>query len=229
MDLKSFAPLKQNGQLYTNSTDKDNILNQQFQSVFTPKTPLKLRQLSRMVVQDFINGGILHQSQIPGKTLYSVSQMPIITVSLNGVLKLLKDLNPHKATGPDQLNLIVLQRLRDVIAPVLQVIYQKSLDTGRVPKDCKTAYVCPLFPIKGTILSVSMSRNFNGTWSSIQVSVLSYMSHRLEPQSLVNICMGRSLNQLDAPSTWGWKSVTIFLLITTSRRYAHQQASPWDS
>ena len=42
MDSKRSAPLKQNGQPHTNTTDKANILNQQFQSVFTPKTPLKL-------------------------------------------------------------------------------------------------------------------------------------------------------------------------------------------
>ena len=79
--------------------------------------------------------------------------MPDITVSLNGVLKLLKDLNPHRAPGPGQLKPIVLQRLRDVIAPVLQVIYQKSLDTGRVPNDWNTAYVYPLFKKRDTSLA----------------------------------------------------------------------------
>ena len=78
---------------------------------------------------------------------------PNITVSLNGILKLLNDLNPHKAAGPDQLKPLVLQRLREVIAPVLQVIYQKSLDTGRVPKDWSTAYVCPLFKKGDTSLA----------------------------------------------------------------------------
>ena len=92
-----------------------------------------------------MDGGILNPSHIPSKTLSSVPQMPNITVSLNGVLKLLNDLNPHKATGPEQLKRIVIQRLRDVIAPVLQVIYKKSLDTGRVSNDWNTAYVCPLF------------------------------------------------------------------------------------
>ena len=98
-----------------------------------------------MAVQDFVDDGIFNPSHIPSKTLSSVPQMPDSTVSLNGVLKLLKDLNTHKATGPDQLKPIVLQRLQNVIAPVLQVIYQKSLDTGRVPNDWNSAYVCPLF------------------------------------------------------------------------------------
>ena len=81
-----------------------------------------------MAVQDFVDDGVLHLSQIPSETLSSVPQMQNINVSLNGILKLLKDLNPQKAAGPDQLKLLVLQRLRDVIAPVQQV-YTKSLLT----------------------------------------------------------------------------------------------------
>ena len=66
---------------------------------------------------------------------------------------MLKDLNPHIAAGPDQLKPHVLHRFREVIAPVLQVIYQKSLDTGRVPKDWSTAYACPLFKKGDTSLA----------------------------------------------------------------------------
>ena len=101
MDSKGSAPLQQNGQLHKNTTDKSNILNQQFQTVFTPKTPLKLSQLSLRAVQDYVDDGLLHPSQIPSETLSSVPQMPKITVSLNGILKLLKDLNPHKAARPE--------------------------------------------------------------------------------------------------------------------------------
>ena len=101
MDSKGSAPLKQNGQLYTNTTNKANILNQQIQLAFTPKTPLKLSQLVRMAVQDFVDDGKLNPPHIPSKTLSSVPQKPDITVSLNGVLKLLMDLDPHKATGTD--------------------------------------------------------------------------------------------------------------------------------
>ena len=82
-----------------------------------------------------MDDGLLHPSQMPGETLSSVPHMPNITVSLNVILKLLNDLNPHKAAGPDKLKPIVLPRLREVIAPVLQVIYQKSLDTSRMPKN----------------------------------------------------------------------------------------------
>ena len=71
--------------------------------------------------------------------------MPDIKVSENGILKLLKDLNPHKAAGPDELKPLVLRELREVIAPMLVVIFQRSIETGRVPKDWNDANVCPLF------------------------------------------------------------------------------------
>ena len=100
-----------------------------------------------------MDDGVIHPSQIPSETLSSVPQMINITVSLNGILKLLKDLNPHKAAGPYQLKLLDFQRLRDVIAPVMKVIYQKSLDSGRVPKDWNTAYVRPLLKRGDTSLA----------------------------------------------------------------------------
>ena len=40
-----------------------------------------------------------------------------------------------------------------MIAPILQVIFQRSLNTGRVPKDWSTAFVCPLFKKGDTSLA----------------------------------------------------------------------------
>jgi hypothetical protein len=59
--------------------------------------------------------------------------MPEITVSIEGVQKLLRKLNPQKACGPDQIPARILRDLADVIAPPLTLIFQKSLvsDTGR--------------------------------------------------------------------------------------------------
>ena len=119
-----------------------------------------------------MDDGVLHPSHIPSETLGSVPLMSNITVSLNGILKLLKDFNSHKAAGPDQLKPLALQRLRDVIALVLQVIYQMSLDTGRVPKDWNTAYVCPLFK-KG---DTSLASNYRPIYlTSILCKVLEHI------------------------------------------------------
>ena len=152
-DSKGSAPLKKDGKLYSDTVDKANILNNQFQSVFTPKSPLKLRQLAYMTVQDLSDRGAIDPSQVQGEILSSTSKMESISVSLNGIVKLLKDLNPHKAAGPDQSKPLVLQRLRDVIAPILQVNFQRSLDTGRLPKNWSTAFVCPLFKKGDTSLA----------------------------------------------------------------------------
>ncbi|KAH3800380.1 hypothetical protein DPMN_154013 [Dreissena polymorpha] len=43
--------------------------------------------------------------------------MPDIELSINGIEKLLKNLNPHKAAGPDQIRPIVLKMLSKELAP----------------------------------------------------------------------------------------------------------------
>ena len=40
-----------------------------------------------------------------------------------------------------------------MIAPILQVVFQRSLNTGRVQKDWSTAFVCPLFKKGDTSLA----------------------------------------------------------------------------
>jgi hypothetical protein len=64
--------------------------------------------------------------------------MPEITVSIEGVQKLLQKLNPQKACGPDQIPARILRDLADVIAPPLTLIFQKSLDEGNIPNDWRT-------------------------------------------------------------------------------------------
>ena len=72
-------------------------------------------------------------------------QMPQIQISVKGIAKLLKSLNPHKAAGPDQFKPIVLQTLHAELAPILQVIFQKSLDSGKLSHIWKEANVSPIF------------------------------------------------------------------------------------
>ena len=46
----------------------------------------------------------------------------------------------HKATGPDAIGATILKATGDIIAPILQIIFQTSLDTGRVPTDWNAAF-----------------------------------------------------------------------------------------
>ena len=144
-DSRGVSSLCRDGKLYTENKDKADILNCKFQSVFTPKTPLALSSLAQIAVQDLVDTGKLDTRSVPAKNINKQPVMPDIKVSENGVLKLLKDLNPHKAAGPDELKPLVLRELREVIAPMLVVIFQRSIETGRVPKDWNDANVCPLF------------------------------------------------------------------------------------
>ena len=47
--------------------------------------------------------------------------------------------------GPDDLAPAVLKELSTEIAPVLQKIYTKSIQTHTIPRDWKKARICPIF------------------------------------------------------------------------------------
>ena len=56
-DSRGVSSLCRDGKLDNENKDKANILNCQFQSVFTPKTPLALSSLSQIAFQDLVNTG----------------------------------------------------------------------------------------------------------------------------------------------------------------------------
>ena len=68
-----------------------------------------------------------------------------IAVSKDGVIKLLKGLNPSKALGPDELHPRVLKELATELGPVFAHLFQQSTDTGEIPKEWSLANTCPLF------------------------------------------------------------------------------------
>ena len=66
-----------------------------------------------------------------------------IAVSKNGVIKLLKGLNPSKALGPDELHPRVLKVLATELGPVFAHLFQQSIDTGEIPKEWSLAISAP--------------------------------------------------------------------------------------
>jgi hypothetical protein len=62
-----------------------------------------------------------------------------------GVFKLLKDLNPHKATGPDCIPSFILKSAADELAPILTQLYQFSLAEGEIPSEWRDAHIVPVF------------------------------------------------------------------------------------
>ena len=75
----------------------------------------------------------------------SVPFMNDIAVSKDGVITLLKGLNPSKALGPDELHPRVLKELATELGPVFAHLFQQSIDTGEIPKEWSLANICPLF------------------------------------------------------------------------------------
>ena len=62
-----------------------------------------------------------------------------------GVCKLLKSIKPHKACGPDQIPNAVLKNCADTLSPARRDSFQRSIDTGNLPSDWRTANVSPVF------------------------------------------------------------------------------------
>ena len=122
-DSQTIPPLRNNGLLKSGPTEKANILNDQFQKAFTPLTT----------------------DPIPNKGQSNHPTMPTIQVTLNGVDKLLAKIQPHKATGPDEIQGRVLKECKTAIAPVLTRIFNTSLKTGKIPDDWRHANVCPVY------------------------------------------------------------------------------------
>ena len=93
----------------------------------------------------------MHQHSQPQETktyylnLNQVDNIEDIVVQENGIQKLLANTKPNKASGPDGIQARLLKELSNELAPVFKILFQASLNQGRVPKDWKEANVTPLF------------------------------------------------------------------------------------
>ena len=71
-----------------------------------------------------------NQTDIPDLGSSKVPNINDLTITTEGVEKLLSDLNPHKASSPDGITARVLKSCSTNIAPILQRIFQISVSTG---------------------------------------------------------------------------------------------------
>ena len=123
-DSSGIAPLKDNGRLFNSPTDKANIRDHQHHSVYTRE------DLS---------------SATPDPDRTPLPDMDNITVTEQEVKKLLQKSNPQKATGPDMIPAQILRECSEKLAPILTVVFNRTLQTGCVPEDWKQAYVSAVF------------------------------------------------------------------------------------
>ena len=67
--------------------------------------------------------------------------MPDITITEHGVLKLLLLLDPNKSLGPDDIPPRVLKDVSSEITPILTSIFNQYISCGTIPDDWRLANV----------------------------------------------------------------------------------------
>ena len=101
------------GNLATSPKHKANVLNQQFQSVFSSENTQELPRVDDLGIPKFTT----------------------IDDNWTGVYKLLTDLKEHKASGPNGITARVLKHCADSAAPVLQKTFKLPFDNKYLPQD----------------------------------------------------------------------------------------------
>ncbi|XP_072042974.1 uncharacterized protein [Amphiura filiformis] len=118
-DGTGVATLQVDGKEMVSGKDKANALSNQYCSVFTTE----------------------NLSFIPTVAADPIPTIDDLRVDTEGVVKLLHNINPKKASGPDGVPSVILKELSKELAPPLSHIFQQSLDTGDVPADCLIANI----------------------------------------------------------------------------------------
>ena len=116
--------------------------------------------------------------------------MPDIIVTEEGVAKLLRRINPNKACGPDMIPARILKEFADEISSSLTAIFQKSLDSGTVPDDWRSANVSAIFK-KGDRFKASNYRPVSLTSLCCKVQehiITSNILNHLEEHDILTDC-----------------------------------------
>lgn len=71
--------------------------------------------------------------------------IPNIKITKYEVAKLLRNINPTKASGPDNIPNTVLKQCADHLALALAIIFQRSIDHGTLPNDWLKANISCIF------------------------------------------------------------------------------------
>jgi hypothetical protein len=119
-DIMGISPLQNvSGEYIIDNKGKVEILNKQYDSVFTDEN--------------------LEQTQQLGNS--SVPSIDQLNITENGVCTFLKKLDPTKANGPDQIPTRILKEAYNEIAPFLTIILRQSLITGELFEDWRQANI----------------------------------------------------------------------------------------
>jgi hypothetical protein len=121
-------------------------------------------------MQDFM----LMYIYMPEKGQSPYPDMPDIHIGEAGVLKLLNNINSHKALGPGGIPARLLHEYASYIDPVLTKIFQISVNTGTIPDEWRSASIVLVFK-KGDRHQASNYRPVSLT--SIACKLLEHIVH----------------------------------------------------
>jgi hypothetical protein len=116
--------IKPDGSYAATDTDKANVLNSFFCSVFTDENLANIPDIDKKAFEKELNE---------------------IEFGKDKIQNLLKNLDISKSPGPDGMHPKVLKELSDVIAEPLADVFRKSLAESTLPHQWKVANVTPLF------------------------------------------------------------------------------------
>ena len=121
----SIGPLcLENGEHVNNEVGMAETLNEYFASVFTCEN---INDFAEMPL-DPDNTNVLNDCEF----------------TENSILKVLENINIYKTPGPDGIAPRVLKETKNEICKPLSIIFNKSLNSGKIPRDWKLANVTPI-------------------------------------------------------------------------------------
>lgn len=103
--------------------EKAELLNDYFKQAFTEEDTANL-------------------PDIPDKNLDS--HLSNIDITEEMVHKKLSSLNPNKSAGPDGIQAVIIKELSKELTKPVKILFQKSINTGKLPKEWKKAHVTPI-------------------------------------------------------------------------------------
>ena len=119
----NIPPLKQGETVYYSPFEKAELLNKAF---------IKNSEISgideEVPVVDIVNNSI-----------------PPLNITPDTVKKIIDNLDPNKAAGPDLIHNKLIIKAKDYISEPLSILFTRSINESKFPKDWKRAHITPVF------------------------------------------------------------------------------------
>ena len=113
-----------NNEIIIDPKEQATIMNEYFASVFTR---------------------IVDEPPAPRERVDGSEEMTEINITTDNVMAAINKLKEFSAAGPDEIPPKVIKELKEELVKPLTFLFQKSIETGKIPDDWREANVTPLF------------------------------------------------------------------------------------